>query len=164
VQGPLSIVSTTEELLEWKNSSSGLENRDYSRGIRHADHATSLYPQKLELTSPACGSSSVGIVHSRTYATEFSFLFFRIERMLIRTFCLVLVFGTHARIFSRCFHFDPAYTHTRSTYIYIHIVQEDSIRKTTFSQTEVEVKKHKAIPITDHEGHKVVRRRGSHTV
>jgi hypothetical protein len=31
-RGPLSLVSTTEELLERKNSGSGLENRDFSRG------------------------------------------------------------------------------------------------------------------------------------
>jgi hypothetical protein len=29
--GPLSLVSTTEELLERKSSGSGLENRDYGR-------------------------------------------------------------------------------------------------------------------------------------
>jgi hypothetical protein len=35
-RGPLSLVSTTEELLGRKSSGSGLENREY--GIRHADH------------------------------------------------------------------------------------------------------------------------------
>jgi hypothetical protein len=40
-------------------------------GIRRADHAISLYPQKLELTSPRSGSLSVGIVRSRTEATVF---------------------------------------------------------------------------------------------
>jgi hypothetical protein len=39
-------------------------------GIRHADR----YPQKLVLTSPTCGGRSVGIVHSRTQATEFVFI------------------------------------------------------------------------------------------
>ena len=33
---------------------------------------TPLYPQKLALTSPTGGGSSVGIVRSRTKATEFS--------------------------------------------------------------------------------------------
>jgi hypothetical protein len=37
-RGPLSLVSTTEELLEMKSSGSGLGNRDYGRGIRHVDH------------------------------------------------------------------------------------------------------------------------------
>jgi hypothetical protein len=32
-----------------------------------------LYPQKLALTSPTNGCRSVGIVRSRTQATEFSF-------------------------------------------------------------------------------------------
>ena len=42
-------------------------------GIRCADHVTPLYPQKLALTSPTGGGRSVGIVRSRTKATEFSF-------------------------------------------------------------------------------------------
>ena len=40
--------------------------------IRCADHVTPLYPQKLALTSPTGGGRSVGIVRSRTKATEFS--------------------------------------------------------------------------------------------
>jgi hypothetical protein len=43
-------------------------------GIRCADHVTPLYPQKLTLTSPTGGGRSVGIVRSRTKATEFSFV------------------------------------------------------------------------------------------
>jgi len=43
-------------------------------GNRYADHVTPLYPQKLALTSPTGGGRSVGIVRSRTKATEFSFL------------------------------------------------------------------------------------------
>ena len=43
-------------------------------GTRCADHVTSLYPQKLALTSPTGGGRSVGIVRVRTKATEFSFL------------------------------------------------------------------------------------------
>jgi hypothetical protein len=35
-RGPLSLVSTTEELLG--SSGSCLENREYGLGIRHADH------------------------------------------------------------------------------------------------------------------------------
>ena len=46
-------------------------------GIRCADHVTPLYPQKLTLTSPTGGGGrSVGIVRSRTKATEFSFFIF----------------------------------------------------------------------------------------
>ena len=39
-------------------------------GIRCADHVSPLYPQKLALTSPTGGGRSVGIVRSRTKATE----------------------------------------------------------------------------------------------
>jgi hypothetical protein len=38
--------------------------------IRRTDHATPLYPLKLVLTSPTSGGRSVGIVRSRTKATE----------------------------------------------------------------------------------------------
>ena len=41
-------------------------------GTSCADHVTPLYPQKLALTSPTGGGRSVGIVRSRTKATEFS--------------------------------------------------------------------------------------------
>jgi len=36
---------------------------------------TPLYPQKLALTSPTGGGRSVGIVRSRTKATEFYYCF-----------------------------------------------------------------------------------------
>jgi hypothetical protein len=42
-------------------------------GIRQADHVAPLYPEKLVLSSPTSGGHSVGIVRSRTKATEFSF-------------------------------------------------------------------------------------------
>ena len=45
-------------------------------GTRCADHVTPLYPQKLALPSPTSGGRSVGIVRSRTKATEFSLVFF----------------------------------------------------------------------------------------
>ena len=41
-------------------------------GTRCANHVTPLYPQKLALTSPTGGGRSVGMVRSRTKATEFS--------------------------------------------------------------------------------------------
>ena len=44
-------------------------------GFRCADHVTPLYPQKLALTSPTGSGRSVGIVRSRTKATEFSLVF-----------------------------------------------------------------------------------------
>jgi hypothetical protein len=74
-RGPLSLVSTIKELLDRKISGSGLEIREY----RHRDPSRcprcTLYPQKVALTSPTSGDRSVGIVRSRTQATEFSFSF-----------------------------------------------------------------------------------------
>jgi hypothetical protein len=69
-QGPLSLVSTTEELLERKSSGSGLGNRDYGRRDPSLWPCGTLYPQKLALTSPTSGGRSVGIVRARTQATE----------------------------------------------------------------------------------------------
>jgi hypothetical protein len=52
----------------------GLENRDYG----HRDPSNwprgTVYPQKLALTLLTSGGSSVGIVRSRTQATEFRLL------------------------------------------------------------------------------------------
>ena len=70
-RGPLSLVRSIEELLEYKSSGSGPEKRLTAVGIRCADHVTPLYPQKLALTSPT-GGGSVGIVRSRTKAMKFS--------------------------------------------------------------------------------------------
>ena len=44
-------------------------------GIRCANHVTPLYPQKLALTSPTGGGRSVGMVRSRTKATEFIYIY-----------------------------------------------------------------------------------------
>jgi hypothetical protein len=69
-RGPLSLVSTTEELLDrkvaapvWKTG-----RRDPSRWRRGT-----LYPQKLAFISPTNGGRSVGVVRSRTQTMEFSF-------------------------------------------------------------------------------------------
>jgi hypothetical protein len=72
---PLSLVNTTEELLGRKSCGSGLEkNREYGRMDPSRWLRGTLYPQKLALTSPTRGGSSIGIVRSQTKATEFSFL------------------------------------------------------------------------------------------
>jgi hypothetical protein len=71
-RGPLSLVSTTEELLGRKSSGSGLENRNDGRRDPSHCPCDTLYPQKLALTSPTSGSRSVCIIRSRTQATEFS--------------------------------------------------------------------------------------------
>jgi hypothetical protein len=75
-RSPLNLVSTIEQLLERKSSGSGLKNREYSR--RGSAELTTLHPsnpQKLALTSPTIGGRSIGIVRSRTQATEFVFVF-----------------------------------------------------------------------------------------
>jgi hypothetical protein len=64
-------VSTIEELLERKSSGSGLENRDYGR--KRSAALTTRHPsicKKLALTSSISEGLSVGIVRSRTMATE----------------------------------------------------------------------------------------------
>jgi hypothetical protein len=61
-RGPLSLGSTIDEILGRNSSGSGLESRDYGLRIRRANHATSLYRQKLALTSLTGGGRSVGIV------------------------------------------------------------------------------------------------------
>jgi hypothetical protein len=61
-----------QDLLGRKSSVSGLEIESTAVGIRLADHATSSNQQKLALTSPTRVGRSVGIVRSRTQATEFS--------------------------------------------------------------------------------------------
>jgi hypothetical protein len=73
-RGPLSLVGTNEELLERKSNGSGLESREYSRRDPSRWPRGTLYPQNLALTSPTSGGRSVGVVRSRTQATEFSFL------------------------------------------------------------------------------------------
>jgi hypothetical protein len=76
-RGPLSLVSSIEALLERKNSSYGLENRDY--GL--TDYATPFYPQYLMLASPTSGDRSFGIVRSRIQATEFAFVCWFLRKM-----------------------------------------------------------------------------------
>jgi hypothetical protein len=73
--GPLSLVSTTEELLGIKSSGSGLEIRDYGSRDPLRSPRGALYPQKLSLTpSTSCGLS-VGILRSQIPATEFIYIY-----------------------------------------------------------------------------------------
>jgi hypothetical protein len=73
-RGPLSLVRS---YLNKKSSGSRSgKQRLTVVGTRCADHVTPLYPQKLALTSSTGGGRSVGIVRSRTKATEFSLVLF----------------------------------------------------------------------------------------
>jgi hypothetical protein len=58
-RGPLSLVITTEELLERKSSDSGLETENTAMGIRHTGHVLPYIHKKLSLTSPTSGGHSV---------------------------------------------------------------------------------------------------------
>jgi hypothetical protein len=69
-RGPLSLVSTTEELLGSNSSGSSLEIREYGRRNRHADHVEPSISKKLALTSLTNGDRLVGIVRLRTEAME----------------------------------------------------------------------------------------------
>jgi hypothetical protein len=64
-------MSTTEELLERKSSGFGIEIRDYGRRDPPRWPRNTLSPQKLVLTLPTSGGRLIGIVRSRTKATEF---------------------------------------------------------------------------------------------
>jgi hypothetical protein len=78
-------VSTTEELLGRNSSGSDLENREYGRGNPLRSPRDTIYPQKFALTSPTSGGHSVGIVGSRTKATEFFiFLFIKLQENAIQ--------------------------------------------------------------------------------
>jgi hypothetical protein len=69
-QGPLSLVSIIEELLERKVAAPVYKTENTAVRILHADRVAPS-PQKLALTSPTSGGRSVGIVRSRTQTTEF---------------------------------------------------------------------------------------------
>jgi hypothetical protein len=74
-RGPLSRVSTIEELLERKSSGSGLENLDYGRRGSVALTTRHLLSAKLAITSPTGGCRSIGTARFRTQATESVLLF-----------------------------------------------------------------------------------------
>jgi hypothetical protein len=105
-RGPLSLVSTIEELLERKSSNPGLKSRDYgSRNPSRWPRGT-LYPQKLALTSPTSGGLLVDVVLSRTKATKF-FLFKRVVCILIFSFLQYKTLFTGDRIIPATLRFSP---------------------------------------------------------
>jgi hypothetical protein len=83
-RGPLSIVSTNEELLGRNKRGSGQENRDYCRRDPSRWSCSTIYPQKLALTSPSRGGRSVGIIRSRTKATGILLLLLVVVVVVVR--------------------------------------------------------------------------------
>jgi hypothetical protein len=69
-RGPLSLESTTEELLGRNSSGFSLEIRQYEHGNSLRRPRDSVYPQKLALTSPTSSCRSIDIVLSWTNAME----------------------------------------------------------------------------------------------
>jgi hypothetical protein len=85
-RGPLSLGSTIEELLGRKSSGPGLQNRECGR------RDPSCWPRATRknssLISSISGGRSVGIVRSRTQATEFVFCLFIPEGIILHwPFC-----------------------------------------------------------------------------
>jgi hypothetical protein len=76
-RGPLSLVITTEELLERKVAAPVYKTENTTVGIRHADHAAPSIHKKLAITSLTTGGRSVGVVRTRTQTIEFFSLFER---------------------------------------------------------------------------------------
>jgi hypothetical protein len=72
-RGSLSLVTTTEELLDRKVAAPVYKTENTAVGIRHADRVAPFIRKKLAITSPTSGGRSVGIVRSRTQTMEFSF-------------------------------------------------------------------------------------------
>jgi hypothetical protein len=67
---PLSLVSTTEELLDRKVAAPVYKTENTAVGISYADHVAPSIRKKLAITSPTSGGRSVGIVRSRTQAKK----------------------------------------------------------------------------------------------
>jgi hypothetical protein len=61
-RGPLSLVTTTEELFDRKVAAPVDKTENTAVGIRHADHVAPSIRKKLAITSPTSGGYSVGIV------------------------------------------------------------------------------------------------------
>jgi hypothetical protein len=83
--GQFSLVSSIEELLGRKSRGFDLEIRKYLREDPSRWPRDTLYPQKVALTSSTSGGRSVGIVLSRTQATEF-LVFYENLKSYIREF------------------------------------------------------------------------------
>jgi hypothetical protein len=83
---------------------SGLENRDY--GLRGSAALTMrhLSPQKLALISPTSGGRSVGIVRSRTKATELASHKYSDEFLCFVTTFFLCLLMPQSNLIARCLH------------------------------------------------------------
>jgi hypothetical protein len=88
-RGPLSLVSTNEELLRRKSSGSRLEKCDYGRRDPSRWPRDNFYPKKLTLTSPTSGGLSIGMFRRLNQTTECSsvFLVFFIVSVIVPYEC-----------------------------------------------------------------------------
>jgi hypothetical protein len=75
-RGPLSLVSTTEELLDRKVADPIYKTENTAVEIRHDNHVAPSIRKKLAITSPTSGGRSAGIVRSQTQTMEFSLVFY----------------------------------------------------------------------------------------
>jgi hypothetical protein len=89
-RGLLTLVSTSEELLERESGAYGLEIRKYGRRDPSRWTSGTIYPQKLTLTSPKSGGRSVGIVRSQTQDTDFSFIKLQISVTIMKVTGLII--------------------------------------------------------------------------
>jgi hypothetical protein len=80
-RGPLSLVWTTEKLLERKVAAPVSKTEINGGGVSLRWPCDTLDPLKLALTSPISGGRSVGIVRWRTKAAEFVCCYFVLETM-----------------------------------------------------------------------------------
>jgi hypothetical protein len=85
--GPLSLVSTTEELIDRKVAAPVQKTENTAVGIRHADHVAPSISKSWH-TSPTSGGRSVGIVRSRTETMEFFFYIYNIITSDLIPFCM----------------------------------------------------------------------------
>jgi hypothetical protein len=124
-RGPLSLVSTTEELLGRKSSGSGLGNTAVR--IHCADHATPSIRVKLALTSPKGGGRSVCIGGLWTEATEFFFSISMVSVWNCEMDLLVLYTDRFWRILNFYLHNNVADDEVSVRTCYGHIVRMCSI-------------------------------------
>jgi hypothetical protein len=88
-RGPLSLVETTEELLDWESSGCGSRRPWLRPWGSNALTSDTLCPQKVALTSPKSGCRSVGIVRLRAKTMEFSFSFSKVEPFTVQFYNIV---------------------------------------------------------------------------